>query len=1052
MNKNRIGKGKWCILLFSLYLQIAFADGSEKQETRDKKQETRSKTDMLVLSQTLKQVQGDKSPQGKSVQEKSVQGTVRDKDGILPGVTVTVRRKETLKRVQGDNSPQGTEVQGDKTVTDDKGQFSITATKGDVLEFSFMGYKTFLLTVGNNTQVSVIMEVDAEALQEVTVNAGYYKVKEKELTGSISKISAKEIEIQPVTNVLAAMQGRMAGVFITQTTGIPGGDFAIQIRGQNSLSSGGNDPLYIIDGVPYSSESVGSFYTSSVLGGVVSPLNSINPDNIESIEVLKDADATSIYGSRGANGVVLISTKKGKAGKTQFSTNYYYGFGTVTRFMDLMDTEQYVAMRKEAYANDGVTKYPANAYDLNGKWEQNRYTDWQEELTGGTAEYTNLNASISGGSEQDQFLLSGNFAKQTTVFPGDFRYKKGNLYMSAAHESDNKKFHISFTGGYTVQDNNQPGADLTQVARRLSPNAPALYDAEGNLNWQNNTFTNPLARLNGTYSAISYDLLANSVVSYHFLDNLELKSLFGFTDLQHDETNTGPSTIYIPSYGLDSASSVLYLNNTNRQSWIVEPQLNWNKSYGKASFSALAGATFQSKTGDQIATQAIGFPSNSLIYNIAAASDVTIVQNDASEYRYQAFFGRANVNWDNKYIVNLTGRRDGSSRFGPGKQFANFGAVGAAWLFSNETFLKDNSVLSFGKLRGSYGTTGNDQIGDYQFLDTYLTTGISYEGIVGLEPSRLYNSDFGWETNKKLEIAIETGFLNDRIFATAGWYSNRSTDQLVGVPLPGTTGFSTLQANLDATVQNQGWEISLRTMNIANRYFTWSTNFTFTTSKNKLISFPNLESSTYSNKFVVGQPLDILKLYHYTGIDPQTGLYQFEDVNGDGDITEVDDMQTIKDLNPQFYGGLQNQLRYKQISLDFLFVFVKQENYSAEKSFGMPGSRSNQPATLVDRWQNINDVATFQAYSVSNGNASQAYFRYYDSDASIVDASFIRLKNIALNYDIPQQWLKKVSCRISLTGQNLLTFTNYNGADPEFKLYDRLPPLKVFTTGLQLTF
>lgn len=1043
MNKNLIGKGKWCILLFCLYLQVAFAHGSEKRETR-------SEIATLVLSQTLKRVQGDKSPQGTQVQEKSVKGTVRDKDGVLPGLTVTFRRKES----QTLNQVQGKRIQGDKstTVTDEKGQFSIAAEEGDVLEFSFMGYKTYSLIVGSNAQVSVIMEVDAEALQEVTVNAGYYKVKEKELTGSISKMTAKEIEIQPVTNVLAAMQGRMAGVYITQTTGVPGGDFAIQIRGQNSLRAGGNNPLYIIDGVPYSSESMGFYSTSGVLGGVTSPLNSLNPDNIESIEVLKDADATSIYGSRGANGVVLITTKKGKAGKTEFTTNYYYGFGSVTRFMDLMDTEQYLGMRKEAYANDGVTDYPASAYDLNGKWEENRYTDWQKELTGGTAEYTNLNASISGGSQQDQFLLSGNFAKQTTVFPGDFRYKKGNLYMSANHESDNKKFHISFTGGYTVQDNNQPYVDLTKVSRQLSPNAPALYDEEGNLNWQNNTFSNPLAQFNGNYSALTYDLLANSVISYHFLDNLEFKSLFGFTDLRHEESTSVPSTVYNPAFGIGSESSILFLNNTNRQSWIIEPQLNWNKNYGKVSLSALVGATFQNKTGYQIVTQAMGFPSNSLMNNIASASNIAIVQNEEVDYRYQAFFGRANFNWNDKYIVNLTGRRDGSSRFGTSNQFANFGAVGAAWLFSNEHFLKDNTILSFGKLRGSYGTTGNDQIGDYQFLDTYSTTGVSYEGIVGLEPSRLYNSNFGWETNKKLEIALETGFLNDRIFATLGWYSNRSSDQLVGIPLPGTTGFSSIQANLDATVQNQGWELSLHTLNIQNKDFTWSTNLTFTTSKNKLISFPNLEASTYSNKFVIGESLNILKLYHYTGIDSETGLYQFEDVNGDGILTNTDDKQTIKDLNPAFYSGLQNQLKYKQISLDFLFVFVKQENYSANKSFGMPGTRSNQLAATLDRWQNNGDIATYQIYSVNNSSANQAYFNYYESDASIVDASFIRLKNIALIYDIPKKWLKNVSCRISFTGQNLLTFTNYNGADPEFKLYDRLPPLKVFTTGVQLIF
>ncbi|WP_310555185.1 SusC/RagA family TonB-linked outer membrane protein [Flavobacterium sp.] len=967
-------------------------------------------------------------------QNKTITGTVNDVNGALPGVTVTVK---------------GT---GITTLSNLNGSYIITANPTDAIIFSYIGYMTIEIDINNRQTIDLMMQEDTSMLQEVTINAGYYSVKEKERTGSIARITAKDIEKQPVTNVLAAMQGRMAGVNITQTTGVPGGGFSIQIRGLNSLRNTSNEPLYIIDAIPYSSESIGSFSTSSLLGGLSSPLNSISPDNIENVEVLKDADATAIYGSRGSNGVVLITTKKGKIGKTRFTANYSKGAGRVTRFMDLMNTEQYLAMRREAYANDGITTYPANAYDLNGAWDQNRYTDWQKELTGGTAEYTNLNATVSGGNSSTQFLMSGNFAKQTTVFPGDFRYKKGNIHLTANHESENKKFRISFSGGYTVQDNNQPYLDLTRDSRLLAPNAPALYDANGNINWQNNTFNNPLRHLNGKYSALTYDLLANSVVSYNVLPNLELKSGFGFTELRHQESSTAPSTIYNPAFGIGTDNSILFLNNSGRQSWIVEPQTNWSKTYGKATVSVLAGGTFQNKTGNQIVHQALGFPSNSLIYNLAAASNVTITQNDETVYKYQAFFGRVNLKWDDTYIINLTGRRDGSSRFGPGKQFATFGAIGAAWLFTNEKVLKDNKIISFGKLRASYGTTGNDQIGDYQFLDTYTTTGVSYDGVVGLEPSRLFNPAFGWETNKKFEVALETGFLKDRIFLTAGWYSNRSSNQLVGIPLPGTTGFTSVQANLDATVENRGLEITLRSVNFHNKDFTWSTNFNISSSKNELISFPGLEASSYRNQFVIGQPINIVKVYHFTGVDPATGLYQFEDVNGDGFISEPEDKQTVKNLNPKFFGGLQNQLKYKQFQLDFLLQFVKQENYNANTTFNMPGTRSNQLASTSDHWQNAGDVSPHQMYSATNGSADEAYFYYTESDASISDASYIRLKNIALTYDVPEKWLNKMRCRISITGQNLLTFTKFKGADPEFQMYDRLPPLKVITAGMQISF
>lgn len=939
MNKNRIGKLS-CVYAAVLVLATSYSFATSEKGNRQKAIGNSNYT--IAEQQTIQQ---------------QISGVVSDATGALPGVTITVK---------------GTTI---STISDNAGKYSITADENAILVFSFIGLKTIEVPVNGKTIVNVTMTDDATTLKEVTVNAGYYTVKDKERTGSISKISSKDIEKQPVTNVLAAMQGRMAGVNIVQATGVAGGGFAIQIRGLNSLRNTGNDPLYIIDGVPYSSEAIGSFSTSGVLGGLTNPLNSINPDTIESVEVLKDADATAIYGSRGANGVVLITTKKGKQGKTKFTANLSKGAGRVTRFMDLMNTEQYLAMRMEAYANDGITDYPYNAYDLNGAWEQNRYTDWQKELTGGTAEYTNLNTTISGGDNNTQFLMSGNFAKQTTVFPGDFRYKKGNIHLTAHHESDSKKFRINFSGGYTVQDNNQPYLDLTRDSRILAPNAPAMYDANGNVNWQNNTFfANPIRHLAGSFSAMTYDLIANTVLSYSLLPDLEIKSAFGYSDLRHEESSTVPSTIYNPSQGIGPESSILFLNNSNRQSWIVEPQVNWQKKFGKAQLSLLAGGTFQNKIGGQIVHQAVGFSSNSLIHNLAAAADVTITQNTESVYRYQAFFGRANVNWEDKYIVNVTGRRDGSSRFGPGKQFATFGAVGAAWIFTNEFPLKGNKVLSFGKLRGSYGTTGNDQIGDYQFLDTYTTTGVSYDGIVGLAPSRLFNPAFGWETNKKLEIAIETGFLNDRIFLTAGWYKNRSSNQLVGVPLPGTTGFNSVQANLDATVENRGLEMTLRTVNFQGKDFSWTTNFNFSTAENELISFPGLENSTYRDQFVLGQPINIVKVFHLTGVDPTTGLYQFEDFNGDGVITEPEDKQMVKDLNPDFFGGIQNQFRYKNFQLDFLFQFVKQQNYNANKTFGMPGTRSNQLTSTLNHWQNPGDITPYQMFSAENYLADEAYY------------------------------------------------------------------------------
>lgn len=964
----------------------------------------------------------------------TITGTVSDSRGPLPGVTITVKGKNYI------------------AITDQNGAFTIEANTGDTLVFSSIGYKTREVTFGGITQLKITLEEDATSLQEVTVNAGYYTVKEKERTGSIARITAKDIETQPVTNAIATLAGRMAGVTITQATGVAGGSFDIRIRGINSLRSDGNAPLYIIDGVPYSSESIGLGITNTVQPGATSPLNNINPADIESLEVLKDADATAIYGSRGANGVVLITTKKGKAGKTTFYGSYSRGVGRVTRFMDMMNTQQYIAMREEAFANDGFTEIPSFAYDINGTWDRNRYTDWQKELLGGTAEFTQIQAGVSGGSEQTQFLLSGNFNKETTVFPGDFAYKKGNFHSSFSHRSNDDKFNLTFSASYTVQDNDQPSADITTAAWLLPPNAPALYDEDGNLNWENGTFTNPLAPLQGETKMRTYDFVANAVLSYNILPSLQAKANIGYTDLKHTESSSFPSTIYDPAYGVGSEYSYIFLGNSARQSWIVEPQLRYTRDFGKLKAEVLVGSTFQQMNNEVQALYATGFPSNNLLYNPAAATNLTVQGNDISEYKYQALFGRLNLNYDGRYILNLTGRRDGSSRFGPDNRYAWFGAAGAAWVFSKEKFLSDQNLLSFGKLRASYGSTGSDQIGNYQYLDTYSTSGNAYNGVGGLQPTLLYNPTFGWEVNRKGEIALETGFFNDRLFLTWAWFNNRSSSQLVGIPLPGTTGFDSIQANLGATVENSGTELSLRTVNIKTDDFNWSTNFNISFLKNKLIEFPGLEASTYANQYVIGLPLNIVKLYHFTGMDPETGQYTFEDYNGDGNITAAEDKKAIGDLNPKYFGGIQNEIRYKSWQLDFLFQFVKQDNYAAAYMLPPPGDMGNQATVAVTHWQNPGDTQGVQPYTAGfNSDIVNAHYQFGASDGVIRDASYIRLKNLSLTYSLPKAWLKG-DCRLFLRGQNLLTITNYKGADPEFRAIGALPPLRMITGGIDFRF
>jgi TonB-linked SusC/RagA family outer membrane protein len=904
--------------------------------------------------------------------------------------------------------------------------------------------------------INISLEQDVTTLGEVVVNAGYYTTTRETQTGNIVKVEAKDIALQPVSNPIAALQGRVAGVEITQTTGVPGGSFNVRIRGTNSIASG-NDPLYIIDGVPYTSTSMSFAETSgNILGSPpqgYSPLNSINPADIESIEVLKDADATAIYGSRGSNGVILITTKKGKSGQTKVDFNFYSGAAQVGHQMNLLSTTPYIEMRREAFKNDTRVPTVANSPDLL-VWDTTRYTNWQKKLIGGTATITDAQVSISGGEQHTQFVVGGGYHKESTVFPGANADQRLSFHANLTNTSPNQKLKTLVSINYARNLTTLPGQDLTSNALTLSPNAPALYDDTGKLNWVgwNSTFENPLAFLNRKYEATTSNLIGNTVLSYSILSNLLAKVNLGFTSTAMNGIQTLPISSYAPgSPGLVNRST---FSNSDFQNWIVEPQLNWKPKIGSGQLDVLAGTTLLDQKSQGLAQYAFGFVSESLMKNLAAAPTISSATNYYSQYRYQASFGRINYNLKGKYLANATARRDGSSRFGPGKQYATFGAIGIAWLFSREDFVKNAlPFLSFGKLRASYGTTGNDQIGDYQYLDAYRSSS-NYQGTIGLGPVRLDNPDFAWETNKKIEGGMELAFLNDRIWLGVSYYHNRSSSQLVGVPLAPTTGFSSVHGNFPATVQNTGIEIVLNTHNLEGRDFTWSSSFNLTIPKNKLVAFPNIESfPSYTNIYQVGQPLDIRKQYYCTGVDPATGVYQFTDVNADG-VLDVSDRQSVKFVGRKYYGGLQNSFRYKRFQLEVLLQYVSQQGYNYTRYFqNAPGALSNQPVQVVTRWQQVGDISDTQRFA-RGGAAATAYSTYLFSDNVITDASFLRLKNLSVTYTLPKTTLDKMHCsnlKVFVQCQNLLTITNYSGLNPESPSVAVLPPLRTITAGIHIT-
>lgn len=959
------------------------------------------------------------------------------------------------------------------TQTDADGNFVLRAVNVNaLLEITFTGYETQYIRWDGRSAISVKMRQAVILMRDVVINKGYYTEKKSLSTSDVSTVTAKEIGEQPVSDPILALEGRVPGLYIAQASGIPGATYTVLLRGQNSIANG-SSPLYIVDGVPYNSvtltnrdipgSAVGTTnppdYPYQPPGGL-SPFNNLNPADIENIEVLKDADATAIYGSRGANGVILITTKKGKAGKMRLDVNCSSGVSSIAHRVAMMNTQQYLAMRHEAFRNDSlddpsahITPQPSD-YDINGAWDTTRYTDWQKALIGNPAHYNTANVTLSGGSATTQVLLGAGYSKQTMVFPGNFKDEKISVRMSINQSSINQKLHIQYTAGYTNDNNLLPSSDLTRYIT-LAPDAPALLDSTGHINWQKGTWYNPLAYTLPKYKSVTGNLLSSVSFDYEIVRGLKITGNAGYNHSQMNQTNQTPATI---RYGPPVASNRRnYLSTANNNTWIVEPQMVYNRAFGRSKVDMTVGSTIEYSGFNNVSYYGMNFLNDALIGNIANAATKVVQNNVVFSYRHSAVYGRFNYNLSDKYVINITARRDGSSRFGPGRQFGNFGAVGAGWLFSRERAIaKALPFLSFGKLRISYGTSGNDEISNYQYLSTYSSFN-SYQGVTALQNDRLANQNFAWEVVRKMEGGLELGFFKDRIMLQTSYFRHRTGNQLVGQPLPTIAGFSSVQANLPAVVQNTGLEILLNTTNVRTRRFTWTSSFNITVPRNKLVSFPGLATNaSYRGYYVVGQPIFINHGYVYTGVDPQTGRYTVEDVNKDGQINSDQDYQVLGSTTQNYFGGLANGFSYKGWQLDVLFQFTKQNGVnSALVNFSEPGSfNQNQPLYVLGRWQKPGDHTKIEKFSQTFAATGIAWGWASQSNYAITDASFIRLKTVSLSYSLPAAWQRAArlqNSRVYVQAQNLLTITGYKSTDPETQGLS-LPPLRTVTAGVQLGF
>ncbi|HRE50326.1 MAG TPA: SusC/RagA family TonB-linked outer membrane protein [Flavitalea sp.] len=938
-------------------------------------------------------------------------------------------------------------------LTDEEGVFRIVdVPENAILEFTAIGYERAERKINGAERLNIQLIPAIDELDQALV-IGYGNTTRRTSTGAISKVSQQDIAAQPVFNPLAAMTGRMSGVYIRQMTGVPGGNFSIRIRGKSSIREEGNFPLYIIDGSPFTSTTLSSVFASGSITQTGNPLNMLNPADIESIEVLKDADATAIYGSRGSNGVVLIATRKAKGEKTVLGINYFNGGGKLTRTLPLLKTEQYIEMRREAFANDGLSPGAADN-DVNGVWPVDKYTDWQKVLTGNTAVMTSLQTSLEGGGERTHFLLRAGHDRETTVFPGSSGNQRLTALFHFAHLGRDKKLRISWKSLIGNDQLKLPQFDLLHFAHTLAPNAPSVYTEEGKLNWENDGWDNPFAELYKEYRSHTNNLINNLVVSYSPASALEYKTSIGYSIMHLTESAINPAISYRPLHQVASGFSVF--NEGRLYSFIAEPQLSYRRTLAGGTFEALLGSTFERSMRQTTALLGTGYADDAGLRDKQAATDLNLLNFEKIDYRYAGVFARLRYNARGRYLVHLTGRRDGSSRFAPGKQFGNFGAIGAAWIFSEtRTSKRLIPFLSFGKIRASFGSSGNDQIGDYQYLNTFLLSPYSYEGVQGAMPSRLANPGFQWEMNKKWEIAMETGLWNNRIFLSVAHFRNRSTHQLIGYFLPPTTGFNSVQDNFPATVQNAGIEIESSASLIKTNRFQWSANLNFTVPRNKLLAFPDIDGSSYAHIYEVGASLYSPKAFRYTGVDPATGVYRFMDKDGNGSLDFPGDLSVNAEISQRWFGGWETNIRRGNLSLDLFIQFVKQKGVSYHSGFEAPGTFSNQPALVMSRWQMPGDRSAVQRFTTNyHTGASEAYsLGIAGSDLPATDASFVRIKNISLSFLAPDPWIRKAGlslCRLYVQCQNLFTITKYIGDDPENNGSNRLPPLKTIVAGIQI--
>jgi len=995
-----------------------------------------------------------------------ISGKVIDTDGeALIGVTVTV---------------QGTTI---GTATDLDGNFSLEADSDAVIEISYIGYETQNIPVnGQSSLGNITLGVNAEILDEVVV-IGYGTVQKSDITGSVSSVKAEDIQAFPLLNAGQALQGRAAGVAVqTQNGGEPGADISIRVRGNSSLNAS-SDPLVVVDGF------VGASFPQQ--------------NDIESIEILKDASATAIYGSRGSGGVILVTTKKGKPGKATVELNTSYSTQQTTNRLDLLDANGFAQYQNMIRTNAGDTPYSQGLEN----------TDWQDEIyrNGNTQNYQ---LAVSGGGENVNYYLSGTYFDQEGIVVNSDFDKIQFLANVDAQVSDrfkvgmNSVFSRSEQNGVSTQSSgrdaigsvNGGGDDVVALAFRFSPDV-GRFNEEGNFsqNTVGDDIENPWAVATQIRNETKSDnARTNMYADYRILDGLNFKSTLGYRTQNSTEGYFKPQTFVLSAGGA-------FLESVKRTNVLFENYLTLSKSVGQGTLTATAGHSYQKRTTEGLEAGARELLTDAFEwYNLEAGQiDQRTIDSRFSESEIESIFGRLNFEWANKYLLTATVRRDGASNFAANNKYAIFPSVAFGWKMSNENFLIDNRTISLLKLRASYGLTGNQAIGPYESLSIFNVQPPSVvDGAFGVELARESNPDLKWETSTQTNIGVDVGLFEDRITFSADYY-NIDTDDLLAVDRAssfylGTTDLSVLR-NV-GSINNSGFELSLTSNNINKNGFRWTTNLNYARNKNKVVALssgseiigsgaPGYFSGATTYILREGDPLGQFWGWDYQGVYqggaiPDGTALQASSFDEDGnaipgeplfaDLTDEEgnfngmiddnDRQVIGDPNPDFTFGINNTFSYKSFDLNIFFQGAVGGDIYNLTAIQLFNGDSNSVTDVLNSWTPTN-TDTDIPRAVIRGRERSSRF--------VEDGSFARLKNVALGYTLPTSMLGNVgfsSARITVSAQNLLTLTNYSGLDPEVSYFGsggestgdantiqghdfgNYPNLRSITFGLNLKF